>query len=325
MAATGPRQVGKTTPLLDLARQSGEAALYTAADAPEAALPGYWERLWQQAEDRARSHQPAVLLLDEIQHLPDWSTRLKAAWDAVRRRGIPLHVVATGSSALRLGASARERMTGRFERLTLAHWQAGDLAVTFGLETRDAARALVREGAYPGAVPLRADAARWRSYLRDAIIEPALGRDLLALGVIRKPALLRQVFAAAVTNPCQIVSLQKLQRTLQDRGALETIADYLHLLEEAYLIAPLEKFSRRGARRRAAPPKLLVLSNALLAASIHVARRTRTSSRRALEPGSRTPASRTPGMPASGSGTGARSPSRWMPSWRGRGELGRSR
>ncbi len=264
---TGPRQVGKTTLLLDLARQRGVSVLYAAADAPEAALPGYWERLWQQAEDLARHHGSAVLLLDEIQHLHDWSTRLKAAWDAVRRRGTPLHVVASGSSALRLGAGAHERMTGRFERLTLAHWQASDLAATFGLEPGDAARALLREGAYPGAVPLRADAARWQAYLRDAIIEPALGRDLLALGVIRKPALLRQVFAAAVTSPCQIVSLQKLQGTLQDRGALETIADYLHLLEEAYLVAPLEKYSRRGARRRAAPPKLLVLSNALLAAS----------------------------------------------------------
>jgi hypothetical protein len=263
---TGPRQVGKTTLLLELARRLGEAALYGAADAPEAALPGWWERLWQQGEDRARKHGSAVLLLDEIQHLAGWSGRLKASWDAVRRRGAPLHVVATGSSALRLGAGARERMTGRFERLTLAHWQAGDLAAAFDLEPGEAARVVVREGAYPGAVPLRADRARWRAYLRDAIIEPALGRDLLALGVIRKPALLRQVFAAAATSPCQVVSLQKLQGALQDPGALETIAHYLQLLEEAYLVAPLEKFAQRDARRRAAPPKLVVLSNALLAA-----------------------------------------------------------
>lgn len=37
---TGPRQVGKTTLLLELARELGEGAVYEAGDAPEAALPG---------------------------------------------------------------------------------------------------------------------------------------------------------------------------------------------------------------------------------------------------------------------------------------------
>ncbi|MCG8555596.1 MAG: DUF4143 domain-containing protein [Proteobacteria bacterium] len=37
------------------------------------------------------------------------------------------------------------------------------------------------------------------------------------------------------------------------------------LLEEAYLVAPLEKYAARPARRRAAPPKLVPLNNALCA------------------------------------------------------------
>jgi uncharacterized protein len=89
---------------------------------------------------------------------------------------------------------------------------------------------------------------------------------LLALAAVRRPALLRQVFAVAVASPAQIVSLQKMQGQLQDRGALDTIAQYLRLLEEAFLIAALEKHSERVVRRRAAPPKLVVLSNALCAA-----------------------------------------------------------
>jgi predicted AAA+ superfamily ATPase len=70
----------------------------------------------------------------------------------------------------------------------------------------------------------------------------------------------------AVGSPAQIVSLQKLRGQLQDRGALETVAHYLALLEEAYLIAPVQKFAEREHRRRAAPPKLVVLNNALLSA-----------------------------------------------------------
>ncbi|MBI3485120.1 MAG: DUF4143 domain-containing protein [Acidobacteria bacterium] len=113
---------------------------------------------------------------------------------------------------------------------------------------------------------LSCDPARWRAYLRDAIIEPAIGRDVLALGAVRRPALLRQVFAIAVGSPAQIVSLQKLQGQLQDKGALETVAHYLALLQDAYLVAPLEKFSLRAHRQRMSPPKLVTLNNALLSA-----------------------------------------------------------
>lgn len=121
-------------------------------------------------------------------------------------------------------------------------------------------------GSYPGAFPLRADPARWRAYVRDAIVEPAIGRDILALGAVRRPALLRQLFTFCACHPAHIVSLQKLRGELRDSGALETLAYYLQLLEEAYLVAALEKFSPRAIRRRAAPPKLVVLNNALLGA-----------------------------------------------------------
>lgn len=57
----------------------------------------------------------------------------------------------------------------------------------------------------------------------------------------------------------------RIQGQLQDPGALETVAHYLALLEEAFLVAPLGKHSAQPARRRAAPPKLVTLNNALLA------------------------------------------------------------
>ena len=37
----GPRQVGKTTLLLELLQRFGDTAVYAAADSPEAALPGH--------------------------------------------------------------------------------------------------------------------------------------------------------------------------------------------------------------------------------------------------------------------------------------------
>lgn len=262
---TGPRQVGKTTLLLELAAAFDAQAVYAAGDDPDAALPGFWERCWAEAEDRAQK-KTALLLLDEVHRVPDWAAKLKGAWDRIRRRKIPLHVVATGSSALRVASGSRESLAGRFERLTLSHWPASALASTFGLPADKAAYSLVRFGSYPGAVAFEKQPARWRSYVRESIIEPAIGRDMLALGVVRKPALLRQIFAAAAGTPAQIVSLQKMQGQLQDGGALETVAHYLALLQDAYLVAPLEKYATQVIRRRSAPPKIVVLNNALLSA-----------------------------------------------------------
>jgi len=262
----GPRQVGKTTLLLHLADELGKEAVYAAADSPEASLPGFWERLVSKAEDVVASEGRAVVLLDEAHLLLDWASRLKGVWDRFRRRKTPVHWVATGSSALHLAAGSRESLAGRFERLTLTHWSATSIAKVFKANPRDAAEILVRIGSYPGAFPLRKDPRRWSAYIRDAIIEPAIGRDILALAAVRRPALLRQVFGVAAASPAQIVSLQKIQGQLQDAGALETIAHYLGLLEEAFLVASLPKYSINAARRRSAPPKLVALNNALVVA-----------------------------------------------------------
>jgi len=262
----GPRQVGKTTLLLRLAESLGPCALYAAADGPEAALPGFWDRLWTRADEAAGRHGRAVLLIDEVHLLPDWARRLKGEWDRVRRRHLPINIVATGSSSLRLATGSRESLAGRFERVTLGHWNARTLALAFGLPEVQAVETMIQWGTYPGAMAFRQDPVRRLSYLQDAIVEPAIGRDLLALGPIRKPGLLRQILGVAVSSPAQIVSLAKIQGHLQDTGALETIAHYLSLLEEAFLVAALQKVSARPFRRRAAPPKLVTLSNGLLAA-----------------------------------------------------------
>src|SRR5438132_8470901 len=74
---TGPRQVGKTTVLLHVARALGERALYFAADSPEAVLPGAWEEAWRAASDRAVRCGTAALLVDEAHLVPDWARRLK--------------------------------------------------------------------------------------------------------------------------------------------------------------------------------------------------------------------------------------------------------
>lgn len=260
----GPRQVGKTTLLLELEKIFGEKAFYTALDSPEASLPGYWERFWSKAEEAAQSGETVIVLLDEAHIFPNWSVLLKGQWDRVVRMKWPIHIVATGSSALRLATGSRESLAGRFERLTLTHWTLSYFAEAFHLPLEEAVDIFIKMGTYPGAFRYIQEPLRWKAYVRDAIIDTALGRDIMSLAPIRKPALLRQIFAVCVTIPAQIISLQKMMGQLQDAGAIETIAHYLSLLEEAYLIAAISKYSPQEIRMRASPPKIVVLNNALL-------------------------------------------------------------
>ncbi|MCC6446246.1 MAG: ATP-binding protein [Armatimonadetes bacterium] len=264
---TGPRQVGKTGILLEIARRWGESAIYLALDAPEALLPGWWELQWRNALQKARAGK-TLLLLDEAQYFPDWSRLVKVSIDQVYRSGLPLHIVVTGSATLQVGAGTRETMAGRFERLALRQWLPRDIADIFALSREEAVRQFVRSGSFPGGVPLLGDRMRWKAYLRDSIIDPAVGRDLLMLELVRKPALLRQIFAICVEHPSEILSLNKIAGSILDPGALETIAHYLGLLEETYLVSAVRKFSQKEIRRRASPPKVIPLSNAFLSASL---------------------------------------------------------
>jgi predicted AAA+ superfamily ATPase len=260
----GPRQCGKTTLLRELADAVGPAAVYAAADAPDAAAPGFWYRQLTRLEDAATRAGKVVLLLDAAHVLEEWPWRLLELWERFRQTPTPLHVVAAGSFALhhRLDPMSPEAL--RFERLWLRPWSASTLAEAFGVERREAALLVVRRGALPGAFFLQDDPARWATYVREAVLEPALGRDLDVAAGVRRPALMRQLLGVAAASPASILSLQKLQARLPGGGALETIAHYLSLLEQAGLVAPLPRYPASASRRRAAPPKLVTLDNALL-------------------------------------------------------------
>ncbi len=98
-------------------KKFAKRSFYAAFDSPEAALPGFWERFWVQVEEKARLGETVIVLLDEAHVLPNWSTLLKAEWDRLARIKLPVHIVATGSSALNLAKASRESLAGRFERL----------------------------------------------------------------------------------------------------------------------------------------------------------------------------------------------------------------
>jgi hypothetical protein len=121
-------------------------------------------------------------------------------------------------------------------------------------------------GGYPGAAPLIADVDRWTRYIKDALIETTISRDVLLLSRVDKPALLRRLFELACAYSGQVLSYQKMLGQLQDAGNTTTLAHYLDLLGGAGMVVGLAKFMAERVRQRASSPKLLVLNTALMTA-----------------------------------------------------------
>jgi hypothetical protein len=248
----GPRQIGKTTALNGALAGRG---LYFSADFPTPTPAERIHEWWKQAE----AHPDRLLAIDEVQKIPAWSEEVKRLWDRSSRR---IKLILTGSSSPIMEKGLSESLAGRFELIRAEHWNWREAREYFGLTLEQ----FIEFGCYPGAAPFLADLERWGSYVRDAIVEPAIGRDLLQLSPVENPALLRQVFGVALSLPAQVISLQKIQGQLQDPGAIATISNYLRLLSQAFLVSGVQKYVPFAFRSRQSSPKLIVHDNSLIRA-----------------------------------------------------------
>jgi predicted AAA+ superfamily ATPase len=155
-----------------------------------------------------------------------------------------------------------ESLMGRFEKQYLPHWTFTEMQEAFNTSIDE----YIWFGAYPGAASLIREEERWKNYIKDAIIEPAISRDILMLTRIDKPALMKRLFELGCSYSGQILSLTKILGQLNDAGNTTTLSNYIYLLETAGLLSGLEKFSFNQLRRRSAAPKFIVQNTALMSA-----------------------------------------------------------
>jgi predicted AAA+ superfamily ATPase len=258
----GPRQVGKTTLVRQVLEHAPDPFHYASADEPVINTMVWLAQQWELARLKAAEHGTAILVLDEIQKIPRWATQVKQLWDEDTARGRQVKVVLLGSAPLLLQNGLGESLAGRFELIPLAHWSWPEMREAFGLTLEQ----YIYYGGYPGAAPLMDDHQRWAAYIRDALIETTISRDILLMTRVDKPALLRRLFHLGCQYSGQILSYQKMTGQLQDAGNTTTLAHYLELLAGAGMLAGLPKYSGNRIRQRASSPKLQVLNTALLAA-----------------------------------------------------------
>jgi predicted AAA+ superfamily ATPase len=260
----GARQVGKTTLVTQVIERSTLPHHFASADEPTLRGPAWIEQQWEAARFLARESEDggAILVLDEVQKAPGWSDSVKRLWDEDTRAALPLKVVLLGSAPLLVQQGLNESLAGRFEILHLPHWSYVEMRDAFGW-TLDQ---YLFYGAYPGAAPLIEEPARWARYIRDALIETTIARDVLLLSRVDKPALLRRLFELACAYSGQILSYTKMLGQLQDAGNTTTLAHYLELLTGAGMVTGLQKYASGAVRRRGSSPKLQVLNTALMTA-----------------------------------------------------------
>ena len=258
---TGPRQTGKTTAVVQALESLSVPYHFANADDPTLVTPQWLHNEWDKARILQKQHNRDIILaIDEIQKIPEWSSIVKHLWDEDTRKKLSVKVILLGSSSLLIQKGLSESMAGRFEILFCTHWNYEECRKAFKYKLDD----FLFFGGYPGAASLRGDIDRWARYIGTSIIEPVLSRDILQMEQIRKPALLRSLFALGASYSAQELSYTKILGQLHDAGNTVTLAHYLELLDRANIICGLSKYSPNRIRVKQSSPRLMVYDTSLL-------------------------------------------------------------
>ena len=260
----GPRQVGKST-LMDQVLSEIDMPYYLYnADGVDPNDSDWISRTWQAVRNAMLLSQSkeALLVIDEIQKIENWSEIVKREWDLDTRNKLNLKVVLLGSSRLMLRKGLTESLAGRFEIIRMGHWSYKEMHEAFGTTIDE----WIYYGGYPGAQRYTTNFTRWRNYIKDSLVAPSIEKDVIMTANIYKPALMKQLFELGCSYSSELLSLTKILGQLQDAGNVTTLSTYLSILDECNLLVGLYKYANDEARKRQSIPKLQVYNNALLTA-----------------------------------------------------------
>lgn len=262
---TGPRQVGKTTLILQTIRRllaqgiAPERIIYATFDHPILKLAGAdgLLKIWNELFPSSPEDQ-VYLFLDEIQYVPDWQIWLKHQVDFNRN----LRIVVTGSAIpIERG---KESGVGRWQTVklptltfkeflqlkkigypdlpnvqSLAHlfdWDASQY-----LRASQGARQLLphfhdylMRGGFPEPA-LQSDLNRAQQLLREDIVDKVLKRDMTAQFGVRRVLEMEKVFLYLCFHDGGIVDPNKIAGEL-DGVSKSTVLSFLDLFEASHLI-----------------------------------------------------------------------------------------
>ncbi len=261
----GPRQVGKSTLMDQVLAQCPIPYSLAKADNVDSNDPNWIKRVWESARGTmtVKKETEHLLVIDEIQKITNWSEAVKEEWDWDCTNKLQLKVVLLGSSRLMIQSGLSESLAGRFELIRMGHWSLAEMQDAFGFSLDQ----YMYFGGYPGAAQFVHDETRWKRYIKDSIITPAVEKDIKLTTNIYKPVLMKRLFHLSCNYSALELSLTKMLGQLQDAGNVTTLANYLGILEQCQLVCGLQKYANDEARKYNSSPKYQVFNNALLTAN----------------------------------------------------------
>ncbi len=254
----GPRQVGKTTSILNLLKDYLGPSYYVSAEKNLTTQADWLNEVWQQAINK---NPETLLVIDEIQKIENWSERIKTLWDSQRfTKKSNLKLILLGSSSIHIQTGLTESLTGRFEIISAYHWSLQD-TLKISKMTLDQ---YLLFGGYPGSYKFLKNSRRFDDYIQNSIINTVIEKDLLPQGKVRNPALFRQTFQLLRGLPSIEISYTKLLGQLQEKGNTDLIKNYLDLYQGAFLFSQIHKYNPKPLKSRLSSPKIISMAPALI-------------------------------------------------------------
>ena len=230
----GARQVGKTTLVRRVLADLSYRTLAINADELR-----YAEVLSSRDLRRLRELVEGyeLLFLDEAQRIPEIGVNLKLLVDHLPQ----LRIIVTGSSSLDLASKIQEPLTGRAWIHMLYPIAMSELARQHnGFELNEMLEERLVLGSYPEIFAIPGSAAR-REYLQN-LAASYLYKDVLEIGGVRHSNKLRNLVRLLAFQIGREVSLTELGGQLQ--MSKDTVASYIDLLEQSFVVFRLGGFSR---------------------------------------------------------------------------------
>ena len=240
VALLGPRQVGKTTLALEIARAVDSVYLDLESPADRARL--------SDAELYLSNHEDRLVILDEVHRVPDLFQSLRGLIDRGRRRGRRARrFLLLGSASIDLLRQSGETLAGRIAYLELNPFDVLEI----GAGDHDT---LWVRGGFPDSFLARDDT-RSLSW-RENFIRTYLERDVPQLGPRIPAETLRRFWVMLAHAQGGLLNAASLARGLGVDG--KTIHRYLDLMVDLLLVRRLPPWQRNVGKRLVKSPKTYI-------------------------------------------------------------------
>ncbi|MDZ4144274.1 MAG: ATP-binding protein [Burkholderiales bacterium] len=255
----GPRQVGKTT----LAKVIAKA--YPGTISLDLQLAGDREKLID-GSGFLQAHRDRLVVLDEVQYVPEVFAQLRPEIDALRRPG---RFLLLGSASGKLLRQSSESLAGRVSYLELTPLQVGEVVPAD--EEAQAAQLTLQKlwlrGGFPVSYAAPSDALSfsWRT----DFIATFLNRDIREFGVNVPAQTLHRFWRMTAHLHGQLFNASSIAASL---GGLShtTVARYLDSLVDTMMLRRLEPHFVNVGKRLVKSPKVYVRDSGLLHALLNI-------------------------------------------------------